>query len=96
MLCAALIAAAAAVPAVAGPREDAATAASAIQSLIDAGRTAETEALARRAVGEAEMAFGAESPAAGADTFMLGRAEALRRAMVAGIDRGGAHADPAN
>ena len=70
VVCAALIAAAAAIPAKAGPREDAATAASAVQSLIDAGRSTEGEALARRAAGEAEAAFGALS-AETADLYRL-------------------------
>jgi len=70
VVCAALIATAAAMPAKAGPREDAATAASAVQSLIDAGRSTEGEELARRAAGEAEAAFGALS-AETADLYRL-------------------------
>ena len=61
VLCAALIAAALAVPARAGPREDAAAASVAVQSTLDSGRSAEAEALARRALGDAEAAFGALS-----------------------------------
>lgn len=70
MAAVAVIAAAAALPAIAGPREDAATAATAVQSLIDAGRPAEGEALARRAVGEAEATFGTLSAEA-ADLYRL-------------------------
>lgn len=107
MLCAALIAVTAAIRADAGPREDAATAATAVQSMIDAGRAAEAEVLARRAVGEAEAAFGALS-AETADLYRLlgdtlyeqkrhAEAEPLFRKALAGREAalGGSHVDTA-